>query len=219
MQRRIDPYKLLVWPAYLWLERLRRRCECRLLILAPDPDVAAWAEAPITCGPGNCTQALVLGPERVPWITRPAEARAEPALALLSARVHGHEVGGFAVIHAALAGVAAFDNGDARMYIDLALGGLSPARLRRFQEDLMREQQASKLPFPTPRADALIAALEKYGEVKGMRFGLLRVLGRREVALEPEQLETIIECRDIKRLELWLDRAVTATTAAEVLGD
>ena len=42
VQRRIDPHKLLVWPAYLWLERLRQGCECCLLVLTPDPAVAAW---------------------------------------------------------------------------------------------------------------------------------------------------------------------------------
>jgi hypothetical protein len=176
----------------------------------------------MTCGPGNRTQALVLGPGRVPWIDRPDEARA-PALALLSARVHGHEVGGFAVIQAALTGVAAFDNGDSRMYIDLALGGLSPEHLRRFQEDPMYEELFPKAPFPTPRADAFLAALEARFEARyicvGQQRALMRVLGRRGVALEPEQIEVIVECRDTETLERWIDRAATATTAAEVLGD
>ena len=37
---------------------------------------AAWADRPIACGPGNCTQPLVLGPQRIPWISDPAEAAA-----------------------------------------------------------------------------------------------------------------------------------------------
>ena len=145
-----------------------------------------------------------------------SEARVEPVLALLSARVHGHEVGGFAEIHAALAGVAGFDNGDGRMYIDLALGGLSPERLRRFQEDLMREELFAKLPFPTPRADALIAALEENGVRKGHQRALLRVLGRRGVPLEPEQLAIIVQCRDTGTLERWLDRLLVAGSLDEV---
>ena len=84
VQRRIDPYKLLVWPAYLWLERLRRRCECHLLVLAPDPAVAAWAERPITCGPGCSTQAMVLGRPLLFWYA--------VAVGLLQAAfVHYHE--------------------------------------------------------------------------------------------------------------------------------
>ena len=133
--------------------------------------------------------------------------------------MHGHEVGGFAVILAALAGLESFDKGDSRMYIDMALAGLSPERLRRFQEDLMRAHPIPMAPFPTPRADALIDAIGQWQAAVALQRALLRVLGRRGVALEPEQLEVILECRSHDRLESWIDRAATASMAVEVFGD
>ena len=228
-QRSIDPDKRFTWPVYLWLERLRWRCEVVLLVVAPDAAVAEWAEQPIVCGPDNRTRALVLGPRRIPWISDPAEARAAPALTLLSARAHGREVGGLVVVRAALAVLQGFDSGTLRMYIELALGKLTGRTLRRFQEELMREQ--SQFNYPTPVLDKLLEELAQWrearaeargkalGAAEGRRQALLRVIGARGVSLAPEQLERILECRTIDQLDAWLGRAGTATTAAELLGE
>jgi hypothetical protein len=172
----------------------------------------------------------VLGPQRIPWISDPVEARAAPTLTLLSARAHGREVGGLAVVRAALEVLAGFDSAHFRMYIELALGKLTRQALRRFQEELMREHPQLKPPpfnYPTPILDELLENLAQWREAKaevrgaitGKQQALLKVLGARAVELAPEQLERILECKTSDQLDAWLERAVTATTATELLGE
>ena len=133
--------------------------------------------------------------------------------------MHGHEVGGFAVIIAALAGLEAFDNGGGRMYIEVAIAGLSPEHLSRFQEELMLTDVLPKAPFPTPKADQLIDYIEECGAKRATRRAIMRVFGARHVTLTPEQIAVIHACDALETLELWHEHAATAGSAAEVLGD
>jgi hypothetical protein len=56
------------------------------------------------------------------------------------------------------------------------------------------------------------------GEAKGKADALVRILSRRRVRLTGAQRRQIADCRDLPTLDEWLDRAVTAKTAGEVLG-
>lgn len=224
VQRSVDPDKLFTWPAYLWLERLRWRCEVVLLVVAPDAAVAAWAERPITCGPGNTTQPLVLGPGSIPWIDDPAEARAAPTLTLLSARAHGRERGGLAVVRAALGILDGFDSDEAYVYVELVLGMLSGPALRRFKEELtmhdlskLNRTPLGRRKYPTPRLDELLGMLFGDRELEVHRQCLRRVLGARRLTPTPEQTETINACADAERIDTWIERAATMTSVAEVL--
>jgi predicted transposase/invertase (TIGR01784 family) len=55
------------------------------------------------------------------------------------------------------------------------------------------------------------------GQIETARSALRRVLSRRGLALGPEQEARIATCTELERLERWLDEAVVATSAAEVL--
>ena len=101
----------------------------------------------------------------------------------------------------------------------MAVGGLSPERLRRFKEDLMLTTPFPKSRYPTPKADYLIAALEDCGAKRAMKRAIMRVFGARHVTLTPEQIEVIHACDALETLELWLEHAATAASAAKVLGD
>ncbi|MEQ9497034.1 MAG: hypothetical protein RIT81_09245 [Deltaproteobacteria bacterium] len=57
------------------------------------------------------------------------------------------------------------------------------------------------------------------GEEKGRAAMLLRVLDRRGLAVSDEQRTAIESCHDAARLELWLDRALEATSTDDVLSD
>jgi hypothetical protein len=49
---------------------------------------------------------------------------------------------------------------------------------------------------------------------------LSRLLGDgRRLATSQEQRERVMSCTDAEQLDLWLDRASTATTTAEVFAD
>ncbi|WP_437275391.1 hypothetical protein WME90_29560 [Sorangium sp. So ce375] len=50
VQLDIAPRKRLTWPEYTMGARAAHRCQVGLLVVAPDPDVAAWCAAPIETG-------------------------------------------------------------------------------------------------------------------------------------------------------------------------
>jgi len=232
VQRRIDPDKRYTWPAYLWLERLRRRCPVLLLIVAPDPAVAAWATPSITSGPDNTTRPLVLGPDQIPRITDPAQALLHPALALLSARAHGHQQRGLTGFRAAIAALAGLDTTRRRMYIDLIFAGIRPDRAQQIKEELMLDGYTlddilPPSPWPTPHGDAILIALIEALEPRIVarveaherQTLLLRLLARRNITLTPAQRATIDACTAPAQLELWFDRAVTVADADALFAD
>jgi hypothetical protein len=65
----------------------------------------------------------------------------------------------------------------------------------------------------------------KEGELKGKAVGraegkadaLLRILRRRRLHLSERQVRRIAKCRDIGRLNRWMDAAMDAQSATEVL--
>ncbi|WP_437827409.1 hypothetical protein [Sorangium sp. So ce1153] len=90
VQLGIDPRKRFSWPEYTMGARAAHRYQVGLLVVAPDPDVAAWCAAPIETGiPGFILRPPVLGREAIPIVTDPAEAVRRPELAVLSALAHG----------------------------------------------------------------------------------------------------------------------------------
>jgi hypothetical protein len=63
VQRQIERDKLLTWPAYVAALRAKLACPAVLLVIAPDPAVAAWARRPIELGhPGFLLTPVVIPP-------------------------------------------------------------------------------------------------------------------------------------------------------------
>lgn len=58
---------------------------------------------------------------------------------------------------------------------------------------------------------------EKVGEAQGRAQSLLEVLEARGLAVDAHERRTILECQDLESLARWLRRALTASSAAEVL--
>src|SRR5687767_4314301 len=50
VQLKKDDDKRYTWPAYLTVSRDQHRCQADLLVIAPDPGVAAWCAEPIELG-------------------------------------------------------------------------------------------------------------------------------------------------------------------------
>jgi hypothetical protein len=57
------------------------------------------------------------------------------------------------------------------------------------------------------------------GRAQSLVDALLKVLAARALVPTAEQLEAILECRGIPRLDRWLDAALVATSVDDVLGD
>jgi hypothetical protein len=75
---------------YGWsVVRYRYRCNTRLAFVSLDRELATWCHRILDVGPDWKFRPLSLGPQHIPVVTDPAQARAEPALAALSALAHG----------------------------------------------------------------------------------------------------------------------------------
>lgn len=224
VQLRPDDDKYYSWPAYLVLYRARQRCDTCVVVLTPDPAVAAWARRPIHIGPGNDLRVFVLGPAQIPIVTDPAVAAADPPLTVLSAMAHGDEPEhGLTVLRLALDALGTFDKQDARVYLHLISRALGePMRVALARELMLHEKFSDEeldLPDWWPafwaRQEAR-KARDRACEVRGEGKALVKILGARGIALTPEQLTKISECEDPALIESWLDRALTVATAAEI---
>jgi hypothetical protein len=60
---------------------------------------------------------------------------------------------------------------------------------------------------------------EAKGKAEGKAEDILKLLVARHLAPSQEQRQRVTSCTDSAQLDLWFDRAITATTAAEVFAD
>jgi hypothetical protein len=137
VQLDVAPRKEYSWPVYAATLRARMRCPAVVLVIAPEPRVAAWASRPVGLGAGSMFAACVIGPDAVPRIDTVTTARRSPELAVLSVLAHGLEPAAEALGAAALQAVEGLDEDRAALYLDLILSGLAPAA-RASLEELMK---------------------------------------------------------------------------------
>ncbi|WP_394841918.1 hypothetical protein LZC95_33190 [Pendulispora brunnea] len=55
------------------------------------------------------------------------------------------------------------------------------------------------------------------GWVEARSYDILCVLETRGIPIPPEVRQRVLECKELRRLEIWLKRAVTANSAADVV--
>jgi len=67
--------------------------------------------------------------------------------------------------------------------------------------------------------DQGIAEGEAKGKAEGKAEDVLKLLDVRDLAPSPDQRNQVKTCSDPAQLDLWFDRAITASTAAEVFAD
>jgi hypothetical protein len=177
-----------------------------LLVVAPDPDIAAWCAEPIETGiPGFVLRPPVLGREAVPIVTDPAEAARRPELAVLSAMAHGESEQGAAIAAAVLPAIGALDDERARFYGDLVLTFLNAAA-RRALEAMMKGYE-----YQSDFAKKYVA--------EGEARAVLTALRVRGIPVPEAARERILAQKDLASLERWLERAMVAASLAEVLDE
>ena len=225
VQRDKDPDKKYSLPVYVTVVRAEKRCDTAVLVVATNPDVAAWAAERIELGLGlGHVQPLVLGPAVVPEITDPAVAEREVELAVLSAVTHGNGSSGLAVVQAAVRALDRLDPEQAMVYFQIIYDALREP-LQRALEALVMERQtegkATFLPFAQKIFERGKLEGERKGELKGELKGkrevLLRLLGRAGIALTEEDRTRVHACEDGATLDRWVDNILGAKTAADVL--
>jgi hypothetical protein len=210
VQLKKDDDKRYTWPAYLTVSRDQHRCQADLLVVAPDPVVAAWCAEPIELGvPGFVLHPPVLRPAAIPVVTDPAEAARRPELGVLSAMAHGDTEQGATIASAVLPAVQGLDDERARFYYDLVYNSLNDAA-RRALETMMKGYE-----YQSDFAKKYVAE----GRAEEAVRAVLTALRVRGIAVPEATRERILAEKDPERLERWHERAILAASLAEVLDE
>ena len=206
------------WPAYVTGLRARLRCQVALLVVTNDPVVARWAARPIPIGhPGLVLTPLVLGPGNVPVLRDEAEALHAPDLAVLSFVLNAKRPDAAQLAAVALSAARQLDAERASLYFDfvfasvqgtarLALEALMAAKNYEYQSDFAKRY------FGQGKAEG-----KAEGNAEGEARAVLTVLAARGIDVPDNARARILECTDIAQLDAWLARAVTASSASDVV--
>ncbi len=222
VQLKRDDDKRYTWPAYLTVSRDQHRCPADLLVVAPDPVVAAWCAEPIELGvPGFVLRPPVLRSDAIPVVTDPAEAARRPELGVLSAMAYGETEMGVTIADAVLPAIRVLDDERARFYYDLVHNSLNEAARRALEEKMKGYEYQSDF------AKKYVALGRDEGRDEGRREGrveeaaraVLITLQARGIAVTEAARERIVTEKSPECLERWLERAVVASSLAEVLDD
>lgn len=218
VQLAVDSGKRFSWPAYVTVSRAIHRCPVGLLVVAPEPAVAAWCAEPIETGvSGFVLHPPVLHRTAVPVVTDPGEAARRPELGVLSALAHGETEQGVTIAAAVLEAIRGLDDDRARFYYDLVYNSLSAAARRELEAMIKGYEYQSdfaKRYVAQGRAEGLAQ-----GRAKEAARNLLSVLRVRGIAVPDAVRERILAQTDPEQLERWLEKAVVAASVSEVLDE
>lgn len=222
VQLSIVPEKRLSWPVYVTVSRAIHNCPADLLVIAPNPAVAAWCAEPIQIGAaGFVLRPCVLHPTDVPIVTDPEEAARRPEMGVLSALAHGNSEAGAAIAAAVLPAVLDLDDDRARLYGDLVYTSLNQAA-RHALEAMMKGYE-----YQSDFAKKFVAQGLSEGLTRGRAEGraeeaaraLLTVLRLRGLEVPAAVRDRILAQNDPEQLERWLEKAVVASSVAAVLDE
>lgn len=234
IQRGVDADKEFRWPLYGYAERDRQRCDCCVLVISLRPGVDAWARRLRLGGPDDPVQLILCGAAEVPRISELAAARAFPALAVLSAAIHGRASDGLPIIRAAAAALQRLPPRQRVRYSSLVFHDPNKTGIREILEDIMQEQQHQDQDDREYAAGwkAFCRELEEVGEARGEARGemrgeargemrsraevLLRLLAQRGLAVDAEARARVLACREVAQLDAWIDRVLVVRSAAEL---
>jgi hypothetical protein len=220
VQRHIDRDKLLSWPVYLTTLRAQLACATVLLVIAPAPDVAAWARRTIELGhPGFQLTPIVIGFDDVSRIRDHSAASHLPELAMLSVLAHPE----LEIAEAAIGAIAPLPADRAQLYLDVIMNALPP-EVRRVLEARMIKGYEYRSDF----ARRYYGQGRDRGRQEGLQVGRQAGLQAAVVALArcrldelPEDvvaaIEALSEPRDLTELVTALGQAHNAAEARATL--
>jgi hypothetical protein len=207
-----DAGKRWSWPVYLATLRARLRCPVALLVVCVDAATARWCARPIELGhPGHRLAPLVVGPEQVPVVTTVEAGAVE--LTVLSAMAHGAGPARHDVLEALVHALATTDEDHLTLYSDLVLTAL-PAAARRHLEALMAVRTRE---YESDFVRKYVFQGRAEGKAEGKASAVLEVLETRGLDVPDDVRDRVLGCTDLDLLDVYLRRAVTAGSAAEVV--
>ncbi|MEU6778375.1 hypothetical protein ABZ912_04170 [Nonomuraea angiospora] len=152
---------------------------------------------------------VALGPDNVPQIIDPAEAREDAVLAMFSALTHARSPKVNAILKALDVALTAVDTDTAAYLAEQTEIGLGNTKARQIWRSLMAMQNFR---FKSEYAEMLRAEGRAQGEAKSV----LKILEQRDIPVSDSIRERVLACTDLALLESWLVRSLTATTVEEL---
>jgi hypothetical protein len=215
VQRRWDLGKRRTWKLYVAQLEAELNVDAALLAYCPDPSIARRYRT-LFDGDGLCLslRPLIFTPDDVPLVVDVDVARAGPALAVLSAICHGDHAEVEAAFPALMEALRAVGPSRAILYYDVVLAGLPLATRTRWEAFMTT---AADYEFRSELLRNVLARGKAEGEAQGEARAILTVLDGRGVAVPDDIRDQVLECADTSQLDIWLRRAVTATTVDDVI--
>lgn len=223
-----DVDKRRTWPAYQAVLRAQYRCPTMVVVLAPDPGVAKWCAEPIDLdGQGSSVmRPTVIGPERVPVVVDPLQARRVPALSVLSAIAHGRSERAVDVARAGLHATETLDEADSTLYADVILHHLNVAARAALERERMALKLKNKYEYQSSTVRKILAEGRREGRVEGRVKGRVEgKLGTLKVLLEArgfhigEGIERRLQACDAAELDALVVRAASIVSLDELFED
>lgn len=225
VQKRRDTEKERSWAYYQTHLGAKYDLPVLLLILCDNRTVAQWAAGPFVFGAGGwpamTMRPLVLGPDNVPVITKPEEAKANMALTAFSAITHGRSKRVNAILDAMAHALGEAEPDVLNYYDELLEIGLDGSPAQAIWRDLMSTSSYFPGRGTLVEQNQLIgeARGEVRGEAKGRAADVVRMLERRGIALSEAERERVLTCQDLDTLGVWFDRAFDVETTDELFAE
>lgn len=211
-----DKRKRGSWPYYLSYLYEKYRCEPVLIVVTQNSATARWAAKPIHLGVRGCpsmtVRPFVLGPDNVPVIADEKEAARDVSLAVLSAMTHGRGPHAAAILESVVAALRTIDRDSASVFVQFIDSCLADPRAQQMWRDLMTQMQYF---WRHPLAQQV----REEGRVEKSAEMTLRILEWRGIPVPDAVRERVQACSDLEQLDTWAQRAVHATSAADLFRD
>jgi hypothetical protein len=206
VQREKDKRKLFSWPAYQMNLRHRIKAPVVLLVVCPNPVVAAWAADPIETGrPGSAFRMQVLSPSNYPKLLKNSETGELAERMVLGTLIHERSGDIEQLLKTATAELAPLPEEAAKRYIEYMLGQLSE-HPRTILEALMQQETY-------PYQSKLLADREARGKAET----LLELIEVRGLPITENQRRQIESCKDPTQLKVWVKRVLQAPSVADII--
>jgi hypothetical protein len=212
-QLRDSETKRFSWPVYVTTARhVSKSPAAVLVVLCPDPAEAAKCRQLIRTGhPGFDLAPIVIDSGGPPG----RDGAGDPYLTVFAASMGGIDMESEPGARRVLDAMASPSVSDADRFRMMAI-------ILRLASDLARpilEAMMITSEYEKTLAERIHDEGEARGEAKGEAKSVLKLLDARHLAPSDEQRERVLSCTEAAQLDLWLVRAATAATIAEVFAD
>ncbi|MFK0115059.1 hypothetical protein [Streptomyces sp. NPDC090994] len=212
-QGKRDPDKPASWAYYVSYLWTKYRVPTALLVVCQDHATAKWAQRAVSSGPLQLPtltlQPVVVGPHNMPLITDPEEARADLALASLAAITHAADTAVNAILKALSTALRDVPEDILDPIVEFTAQGLG----NRPAKHLWRNLVAVDLSF---YKSYISEEIRDEGRAQQGATAVLLVLEQRGLEVSDDVRGRVTGCEDLKTLNRWLTRAVTAPTAEAI---